>query len=419
MKRLFFILISMLTVYSAYGQAWEDVGTGLNDNVYDLVKMDSNIYAGGRVGTAFWNGSTWTALPHVFGMAWPLSLAVYNDTLYAGGDFPFSPMTYNRVSKFDGTNWLPVGDDIEDPSWSSTKRLLSINGQLIAAGHFSSIDVVTTTNIAAWNGSSWTNLGSGLNDLVLHLAEHNGDLYASGDFTASGADNTVKHIGRWNGSVWSAIDTSHTFTHAGPMISFDSLLIIGEVWDTINGIPMKGIAGWDGNSFIPMGSGLIHRVDNFWIFNNELYACADLYMLNPFDYLNVVIKWNGIIWEQVGIDFESRIWTVYDYNNELFCAGMYDSPTDFVAKYSATIGLNEPNEQMQIQVYPNPATDYFIISNPGQGQLTITNSLGQIVYSSLTADKLTRVQTDKFESGIYFVTFQSDNKEATCKIIIQ
>jgi hypothetical protein len=41
---------------------------------------------------------------------------------------------------------------------------------LYAGGGFSSAGSVAATNIAQWNGSSWSPLGSGVNDYVYALA---------------------------------------------------------------------------------------------------------------------------------------------------------------------------------------------------------------------------------------------------------
>src|ERR1035441_1381185 len=58
--------------------------------------------------------------------------------------------------------------------------------------------------IAKWDGSSWTALGSGMDDYVFALAVLGSDLYAGGFFTTAGG-SVALGIAKWNGSSWTAL----------------------------------------------------------------------------------------------------------------------------------------------------------------------------------------------------------------------
>ena len=64
-------------------------------------------------------------------------------------------------------------------------------------------------NVARWNGTAWSSLGSGaangVDDGVVALAiASNGDVYVGGDFTRAGG-TVAASIARWNGTMWSSL----------------------------------------------------------------------------------------------------------------------------------------------------------------------------------------------------------------------
>jgi hypothetical protein len=82
---------------------------------------------------------------------------------------------------------------------------LAVSGNdLYAGGGFTIAGGVAATNIAQWNGSSWSALGSGVNRGVLALAVTGSDLYAGGNFTQAGGVS-ANYIAKWDGSSWSAL----------------------------------------------------------------------------------------------------------------------------------------------------------------------------------------------------------------------
>ena len=77
-------------------------------------------------------------------------------------------------------------------------------GDLYVGGSFLQAGGVWVTNIARWNGSTWSALGGGVSGVVSAIAARNGVVYAGGNFaTVSGL--TVNGIARWDGTSWSAL----------------------------------------------------------------------------------------------------------------------------------------------------------------------------------------------------------------------
>ncbi|WP_343427020.1 hypothetical protein [Candidatus Amarolinea dominans] len=66
----------------------------------------------------------------------------------------------------------------------------------------------SASRIAAWNGTSWSALGSGMDATVSALiVKGDGTLYSGGWFTAAGG-SSASRIARWNGAAWSALGSA-------------------------------------------------------------------------------------------------------------------------------------------------------------------------------------------------------------------
>ena len=76
------------------------------------------------------------------------------------------------------------------------------NSELIAGGWFTSAGGVEANRIAKWNGTSWSGLGSGMDERVYALTVYNNELIAGGWFNSAGGVGASR-IAKWNGTAWS------------------------------------------------------------------------------------------------------------------------------------------------------------------------------------------------------------------------
>jgi hypothetical protein len=66
-------------------------------------------------------------------------------------------------------------------------RIIIADGNtLYVGGDFTTIGNISANNVAKWDGSSWSALGSGVNGNVRALTILNGEIYAGGTFTTAG-----------------------------------------------------------------------------------------------------------------------------------------------------------------------------------------------------------------------------------------
>ncbi|GEM_PF-5461104 len=206
------------------GTSWSQLASGEGMvcalAVYRDKLVAAPIYLGGQHYVASWSGSSWTTLAST---SWTgvSALGVFGSKLIAGGDFStIGGISANNIASWSGTSWSPLGSGTND----EVLALAVYDGKLIAGGRFSS----PGSCIAAWNGTSWSPLGSGMtraddDPFVEALAVYNGRLIAGGYFTGAGGV-TVSNIAAWDGSSWSPLGSG--FSKDVPALTvYDNKLI--------------------------------------------------------------------------------------------------------------------------------------------------------------------------------------------------
>lgn len=189
---------------------------GSGDALYAGGRFNS---AGGSAATtiAKWNGTSWSALGSGTNVEiW--ALCAYNGSLYAGGLFTTAGGTpANYLARWNGTTWSPVGVGTNGVVRALTVHNDGTGNALYVGGHFTTAGGIPAASIAKWNGSTFSPLGSGVvpgtfaPGVRALLAFDDGSpagtaLYAGGDFSTAGGVS-VNNIARWNGTAWSALDT--------------------------------------------------------------------------------------------------------------------------------------------------------------------------------------------------------------------
>jgi hypothetical protein len=272
------------------GSQWFALGSnGSNDgaiggNVYALAVSGSDVYAGGEFTNAGgvaeadylakWNGSTWSALGSDGAGIGALNrsvfaLAVAGSDLYVGGIFDNAGgiPEGDNVAKWDGSNWSGLGSDGTcDGAIVGTVYALGVSGSnlYVAGGFAGAAEIDTADNVAMWDGSNWSALGSnGKGDGavgydVLTLAVVGTDVYVGGWSSKIGGVPGADHIAKWDGSKWSALGSNGAglFNDAVRSISgAGSNLYVGGNFTNVAGIPAADtVVRWNGSSWSALGS---------------------------------------------------------------------------------------------------------------------------------------------------------------------
>lgn len=192
------------------GGSWSVLGTGTNNFVYALTASGNDLYVGGKftmagnlnaAHVAKWNdlSSNWSALGSGLNNNVG-SLVVMSGEIYASGIFTNSDgfNLLNKVSKWDGTNWVPLGNGVSGSGFVGS--LATAGTELFVGGFFNTAGTIQANSIAKWDGSNWSALGNGVSgynqNFVNAITTVGTDLYAGGSFTIVGgvsANNIARY----------------------------------------------------------------------------------------------------------------------------------------------------------------------------------------------------------------------------------
>jgi hypothetical protein len=207
------------------------------------------------------------------------------ESLIAAGDFTMiGGIAANHIARWDGATWAPLGDGLkkDDPNSGRAKAMIAfdedgegpLNAALFVGGMFSGAGGITTSGIARWDGTQWSDVGGGFagNYLtaVYALAVFDEDgagpgapaLIAGGSFVAAGGSPAL-NLARWDGQEWTEVGggvgpdqgdrAAHLAVHDddGPGPRPESLFVAGP-FESVGGIPADNLARWDGETWEPI-----------------------------------------------------------------------------------------------------------------------------------------------------------------------
>lgn len=162
----------------------------------ELIAYGNVEQIGGVLGqVAAWNGSEW----HSLGAGPPGCLTI--PLRAAGGERLIMPVGTSCGFSAEGTLQTWNGDTWETlPGLrGSISALADIDGIVYVSGDFT-LDGGVEANIAAWDGQHWSTLGSGLNGSASAIVDHGGAIYFGGPFSVAGGKASFG-IARWNGAI--------------------------------------------------------------------------------------------------------------------------------------------------------------------------------------------------------------------------
>lgn len=333
--------------------------SGTDGEVYCMQGFDDGsgmaLYVGGSFASAGgvpahriarWDGTEWSGISTGMGSTWPLvtyvqALAVFDDgngeALYVAGAFAsVSGVTSNSIARWDGTNWTSLSTGLTSGNFYAPVDALAVfddgtGPALYAAGGFVTAGGVTAKGLAKWNGSSWSAVGGGLggtNPSARALAVYDDGsgpaLCVAGFFTSAGGV-PVNGIAKWDGANWTALGSG--FGGTSPYVTalevYDSgggaELYAGGEFNSAGGVWAHDIARWNGTNWSPLTSGVDQRVQALEVFDDgtgaKLYAGGSFIIAGGLS-ASRIASWDGSNWAALsGMSYGFDALTVFDDGN--------------------------------------------------------------------------------------------------------
>jgi hypothetical protein len=329
------------------GADWNVVGAnanGADNDIYAVAIAGTNVYVGGyfdAIGNvpanqvAKWDGTRWSALAETatYGVVNGVSgvnrsskgtvyaLAVSGSTLYVAGSFSYAgQVAANNIAKWDGTRWSAMGTGLTGSvlsNYASYVYALAVAGTtLYAGGTFGLAGGSSANGIAKWNGATWSGLGTGAsngtNSVVYALATAGTSVYVGGTFTTAGGQS-ANYIAQWNGTSWGTLGTGPTNGLSGSVYALavsGTDLYVGGYFVTAGGLTANNMARWDGTAWNTLGAGAAGGVNNtvraISVRGTNIYVGGFFTRAGGAPATRLA-KWNGSTWSALGTGLNAEV----------------------------------------------------------------------------------------------------------------
>jgi hypothetical protein len=302
--------------------------------------MPANNIAKWNVSTATWSTLALTDSIEngVNGIVRALAVDPNTGFLYVGGFFTeASGITADCISKWNpSTNtWSALGAGMSGADDGVNALAYdSVANKLYAGGLFANAGSVTgANNIACWNvgTSTWTALGTGMNDEVNALAydSNSNILYAAGFFTTADGD-TANSIASWNGT-WNALSTGMDGVVNALTYDPNANTLYAGGYFTSAGVDAGGtpiaansVAKWDvlSGTWNALGGGIYYEEVHALAYdsiNSILYAGGKFTAADFISAKNIA-QWNELTatWSKLGTGMNKTAYAfAFDYREDL------------------------------------------------------------------------------------------------------
>ncbi len=281
------------------------------------------------------------------------AMAITERGLFIGGEHGLADETRPaNVARWDGQRWHGLGEGSGSAPLKFPYTVAASGSNVFVAGQF--VNIAGTNRVervARWDGQTWHRLADGIPGGDLRSSAADGsNFFVGGFFSLSEAG--ITNLARWDGLRWRSLGNvfNENYLFPGDIASLafgGGRLFAAGHFTSIDGVPAKNIACWDGTNWSALGDGLPMPVQPQSLADVMVYHAGSLYILadlpgpisNP---QAAVWQWDGLNWSVLAQypRYFGVAKSLAVFRNELYVAGVFSEfagvPAENIAKWNAT-----------------------------------------------------------------------------------
>lgn len=245
-------------------------------------------------------GQNWQYINEVSGCVGGSSI-VFNGELYISDWYGSNGCSINNctsdIAKFNGTSWTCVGNLID----SRVLTFAEYNGELYAGGDFILGNNSKASLIKLQNGN-WVAVRNNIGYQTTVLCVFNNELY---QVEQKNGNETIL-INKWNNIGWDSVLRLKSGPYAveiKALAAYHNELYIGGEFQNICGVTSNNIIKYNGTNYSNVGGTgtplCFSSVAHFFTFNNNLYTTGAFSSISGVA-ANEIARWDGTSWYPLG-----------------------------------------------------------------------------------------------------------------------
>ncbi|MEM7037172.1 MAG: T9SS type A sorting domain-containing protein [Bacteroidota bacterium] len=222
-----------------------------------------------------------------------------------------------------------------------------VNNRLIFAGDFDNFSGTACNGIVAWDGSSFTALGSGVDGIVKAAVIHDGNLTLGGSFSNNGGSN----LAMWDGSNWTFTQVYTGKIHA-LLVDNGELYAGGDLTHSGGALVQHILKKEQGLTWSSVGNGFDAPVHALTIHNGEIYAGGDFHNSGNTQ-TEYVARWDGTEWQPVHNDLDGYVRVLSSDGADLIAGGQIYNPAGSTTRAygMARMGMSSWEDMLDRQAF--------------------------------------------------------------------